>query len=98
MIEGKQHEYREAVTGEGGMSGVTARHATIYGETEKLEFAKRAARHFEENKNHWSYGDIGPGNWLALRWGLGDDCVLVIKQDENEVAVNYGQAIKRNDQ
>lgn len=71
------------------------RGTTIHRETEKIEFAAKAARHFEANKNHWSFGNIGAGEYLALRWGLGDDCVLVIKQDENETAVNYGQAIKK---
>jgi HD-like signal output (HDOD) protein len=74
---------------------VTIRSTSISRETEKIEFAAKAARHFEANKNHWSYGDIQAGEYLALRWGLGDDCVLVIKQDENETAVCYGQAIKK---
>lgn len=76
---------------------VTVRSTSIYQETERMEFATRAAKHFEANKSHWSFGDIGPGNYLALRWGMGDDCVLVIKQDENDLAVNYAQAIKRTE-
>ena len=60
-----------------------------------MEFATKAARHFEANPTHQSFGDIAPGNWLALRWGLGDDCVLVIKQHESEQAANYQQIIRR---
>jgi HD-like signal output (HDOD) protein len=73
------------------------RSTTIGRETAKVEFAAKAARHFEANKNHWSFGNIQAGAYLALRWGLGDDCVLVIKQDENENAICYGQAIKKEE-
>ncbi len=66
-------------------------------ELEQIEFAKRAAKCFQENAKFRSYtdgGEIQPGGLLALRWGLGDDCVLVLKLDEAHVPVNYQQLAK----
>jgi hypothetical protein len=40
-------------------------------------------------------GEIEPGCWLALRWGMGKDCVLVLKLDEFEQPVNFQNIIKR---
>lgn len=66
---------------------------SVTAETARMEFAQAAARHFESNPKHWSFGDIGPGNFLALRWGLGDDCVLVIRQHDDEEPVNFQQIV-----
>lgn len=79
------------------MSHVSVRSTTLYRERELIEFASKAAKHFAANKNHWSFGNIGCGEYLALRWGMGDDCVLVIKQHEDAGAVNFGQAVKENE-
>ena len=59
-----------------------------------MEFAKDAAKHFAENPSHSSYGDIKPGSLIALRWGLVDDCVLVLKLNSEHIPVNYQQLIK----
>jgi len=72
------------------------RGTTVSEETARMEFAVKAAKHFAANPNHWSFGNIGLGEWLALRWGMGNDCVLVIRQDENQEAVNYHQLITRH--
>jgi hypothetical protein len=64
-------------------------------EIERQEFAKRAAADFEKYPGHATFGDIGCGKYLALRWGLDNDCVLVIKQDESQEAINYYQLIRR---
>lgn len=64
-------------------------------EVELLEFAKAAATHFAAESKHWSYGDLIPGSYLALRWGLGDDCVLVLKLDEDFAPVNYMQLVEQ---
>ena len=55
----------------------------------EIEFARRAAKDFEEHPEHSSYGDLEPGSLLALRWGLGNDCVYVFKLDEYFVPTNY---------
>lgn len=57
-------------------------------EQERLAFAERAARHFAANPDHASFGDVEPGTFLALRWGMGDDCVLVVRLTD-EPPVNY---------
>jgi HD-like signal output (HDOD) protein len=64
-------------------------------EIERQEFAKRAADDFEKYPEHTTFGNIGCGEYLAIRWGLDNDCVLVILQDESREAVNYYQLIRR---
>ena len=66
-------------------------------EKELQEFAIRAAKHFEENQQHRSYSDkeIEPGCLLAMKWGCGDDCVLVLKLDEFFEPVNYQNLINK---
>lgn len=60
----------------------------------RLAFAKRAANHFADHPNHWSYtdGDVETDALLALRWGAGDDCVLVLRIGDLPPTI-YGQAI-----
>ena len=70
---------------------------SITQEKNQLEFAEKAAEHFTKHPDHSSYGDLEPGSFIALRWGLGDDCVLVLKLDEYFQNVNYQQAIKKGD-
>jgi hypothetical protein len=74
---------------------IEVRSTSLSKESERAAFVEKAAAHFAANKANWSFGNIMRGEYLALRWGMGDDCVLVIKQDENEIAVNYGQAIQK---
>ena len=73
-----------------------SRMTSIAAETARMDFAKKAAAHFEAHPDHASFGDIAPGNLLALRWGLGNDCVLVLRLDENEEPVNFQSIIKRS--
>lgn len=70
------------------------RMTTLSDELERIEFAKRAAKHFAEKPEHWSFGDMKPGDFLALRWGLGDDCVLILKLDPDFQPVNFQQLIR----
>lgn len=70
----------------------------VYAEVirDELAFAEEAARHFTEHPNHYSFtrdGDFAPEALLALRWGSGDDCVLVLKLDEIHKPTIYGQMI-----
>jgi len=53
--------------------------------SEEVEFAKRAGRHFAENSNHHTFTDcdIDESTFLAVRWGLLEDCVVVIKRNKN---------------
>lgn len=61
---------------------------------EKDAFAVRAARHFEENPECSSFtdGDIEPNAYFALRFGLGNDCVVVFRIDD-ETPTNYQNLI-----
>lgn len=63
---------------------------------EELAFMEAAALKFASNPAMWSFStsEIHPGCLLALRWGLGDDCVLVVKLDEFHVPTIYSQAVK----
>ena len=50
-------------------------------ELEEFEFAKRAAKKFEDNSELVTYTDheIVKDELFAVKWGLGRDCVLVFK-------------------
>lgn len=65
-------------------------------EIEQIEFAKKAAQAFAKDKDLVTFrtGNLEPGSFLALRWGLGEDCVLVVKVDENHTPTNYAQLIR----
>jgi len=58
-------------------------------------FAERAAEHFKNNPSHYTFtdGEIEAGAHFALRFGMGDDCVVIFKiSDENPI--NYQNLIK----
>lgn len=63
----------------------------------ELAFMKAAAEYFAAHPDKSSYGDIEPDTFLALRWGLGDDCVLVLKLAESwqHTPTNYQNVIDR---
>ncbi|MEN6544472.1 MAG: hypothetical protein ABFE07_00350 [Armatimonadia bacterium] len=70
------------------------RTTTLGQEEEQQAFAKRAAEAFAANPSIDIFGNIEPGSFLALRWGLGDDCVLVVKLSEGHEPTNYQRLIK----
>lgn len=62
------------------------------------EFALKAADWFSKNEKGATFsinGEIVSGEYLALRWGLDNDCVLVVKLDEYYEPQNYGNIIKK---
>ncbi len=65
-------------------------------EKEVQEFALKAAKKFKEKPEYCSlsYEQIKPGCLLALRWGLTDTSVLVLKVDESFEPVVYQSIIK----
>jgi hypothetical protein len=73
------------------------RQVNIDEELAQLEFAKRAAKKFAKNGQLATYadGDLEPGCLLALRWGLGEDCVLVVKLDEKHIPTNFANLVKQ---
>lgn len=64
---------------------------------EELEFARKAAAHFAKNPQHTTYtdGEIVAGCFLGIRWGLGEDCVMVTKLDESHVPTNYMEIVRQ---
>ena len=68
-------------------------------EIEQLKFARKAAKEFSKDSKMYSfsYGELKPGTLLALRWGLLDDCVLVVRLYEIHRPTNYQNLVKRHD-
>ena len=62
----------------------------------RLQFVKRAAEDFEKNPIHSTFGDIMPGRYFAVRWGMDNDCILVFKIDEEFEPEIYNQSIDRD--
>lgn len=62
----------------------------------EIVFARKAAAHFGKHPEHTTYtgDDIEPGCFMALRWGLMNDGVLVVKLDENHVPTNYAELVR----
>jgi len=65
-------------------------------ELELHAFAKKAAALFAKDEKYSSYtdGTIEPGVLFALRWGLGNDCVLVLRLDDCFEPVNFQNLVK----
>ena len=61
----------------------------------ELEFVSRAAKHFEENPKHFTFGETKPGELWGVRWGMGENCVLVIKLDEEKPLAIYQNEIRK---
>jgi hypothetical protein len=71
------------------------RQTTAEEEREQLAFATEAARHFKSNPECATFSDeIRPGGFLAIRWGMLDDGVLVVRLDEGHEPTNYSGIIK----
>ena len=62
---------------------------------EQVAFVTKVKADFEAHPKRQSFGGCAPGSFLALRWGMGDDCILLLKLDEYFEPVNYQQAIKK---
>lgn len=72
---------------------------TVAAIEEELTFAKHAAAKFEENPEWATFttGEIVPGCLFAVRWGLGNDCVLVLRISEDAVPTVYQQIIRKKE-
>ena len=64
---------------------------------ERVKFARRAAKCFAQDSKMFTFTDkeIEPGCLFAVRFGLGDDCVMVFRLDEECPVVNFQQIIRR---
>ena len=69
---------------------------TNFEEEKRLcDFAKKVAEDFTKHPEHTTYGEMNPGDYLGIRWGMDNDCVLVVRLDEFFHPVNFQQAIKK---
>jgi hypothetical protein len=68
----------------------------LHNELKQIEFAKIAAKRFAGHPeiSTYSLDKIEPGCFLAIRWGMGEDCVLVVKLDDSHVPINYAQLVR----
>ena len=66
---------------------------TLENQEKLIGFVKQAVKRFGESPGLATFGDVRPGEYLALRWGMGEDCVLVIRLDKNFEPINFHQAI-----
>jgi hypothetical protein len=70
------------------------------GEEEEIKkFVQLAAIAFGENPQYATFtdGEIEPGKMFAVRWGLGEDCILIFKIDEDFQPRNYANVIKKGE-
>ena len=69
------------------------KHVTLEDRQAKDDFALKAAKHFQTHPHHRTYtnGKIINGALFAIRWGMGDDCVLVFRVHDEEEILIYGQ-------
>ena len=65
-------------------------------EQQRIDFAKSAARWFAENPKGHTYtaGEIETGALFAMRYGLGDDCVVVFRISHDTPVVNFQNLIR----
>lgn len=65
-------------------------------EQETQAFARRAAAHFAKEPGHYTYtdGEIQAGELFAMRYGLGDDCVVVFRIDGAFTPTNYQELVR----
>lgn len=64
-------------------------------ELARIAFADEVAADFAKNPKHWTYGTLEPGSLLGIRWGLGEDCVLIVKLDDYAEKVNFQNIVPR---
>lgn len=61
---------------------------------ERNAFALKAATWFTNHPEHYTFGDLEPGSWFGMRFGVGEDCVVVFRIGDEE-PVNYQQLIRK---
>ena len=76
------------------------RHTTIEAELEIHAFVRDAAEAFAKDirLSSWRRKDfIEDDCYMALRWGIGEDCIVVIKVDSTFSPVLYAQVIEKKE-
>ena len=72
-----------------------ANHVSLKDIKARAEFIEKAAARFQEDPAIATYGEIEPGSYFAIRWGMDSDCVMVFKLDPDFECEIYGQVIDR---
>jgi hypothetical protein len=69
-------------------------------EDDQQQFARRAAEHFAAHPEHQTYTDeeIACDQWFAVRYGLGNDCVVVFKISDSVEPKNYMELVREYQQ
>ena len=70
---------------------------TIQDRLDEIEFVKRAIEVFDGDLDiaTFSLACLEPGCLLAIRWGLLDDCVMVVRLHDEYVPTNYTNVLER---
>jgi hypothetical protein len=65
-------------------------------EQDELDFARRAASYMAADPKIFTYtdGPIQQGCLFAVRFGLGDDCVVVMRLAHDHVPTNFQNLIR----
>ena len=63
-------------------------------EKDRLAFVEKVIENFSINTKHCTYGDLTPGSLFALRYGLGNDCIVIFQISDEEPR-NYQNVIPR---
>lgn len=63
----------------------------------EVAFAEKAAKCFagDARLSTYSEAELVPGCFLAIRWGLGSDCVVVVRLDEEHEPKNYANLVRK---
>jgi len=66
-------------------------------ETDILNFVQVASEHFSTHHKHTTFTleDITPGCLMALRYGGGNDCIVVFRLSDKYEVINFQQCIKQ---
>jgi|GEM_PF-5932053 len=71
------------------------RHIRVDEHDAEREFAEKAAKHFASNPEDYTFGELASGDYIARRWGMDNDGILVLKLDEFHEPTNYWQLIRK---
>jgi hypothetical protein len=65
-------------------------------EAEVTEFVKKAKEAFLQDKEVSTFGNLEKGSLLAMRWGLMDRGIVVVRLDSDFEPINFRDAIVEN--
>lgn len=70
---------------------------TMSEELKKLRFVTEAKKYMNSRPKCYSYGVLEPGEYFAMRFGLGDNCLVVFRIDPDCNIENYQQILDRKE-